>query len=115
MLAIDAFQTGAAKAPRDESTRHFLTFNKTKDAERVQDILTAIAYLKQEGASEIRLKGVGDASIWALFAAAVSPVPVVLESDLEGFNGTDEDFLKRFFVPGIQRAGGLSAARALLK
>jgi dienelactone hydrolase len=115
VLAIDAFQTGSAKAPRDESSRHFLTFNKTKDAERVQDILTAIAYLKQEGITEIHLRGIGDATIWVFFAAAVSPVPVVLESSLEGFNGTDEDFVNRFFVPGIQRAGGLNAAQALLK
>jgi len=32
---------------------------------------------------------------------------------LEGFSGTDEDFKKGFFVPGIQRAGGLQAARLL--
>ncbi len=115
VLAIDAFQSASTAAPRDKSARHFLTFNKTEDAERVQDILTAIAYLKQSGVTEIRLKAVGDAGIWALFAAAVSQVPVTLEGDVDGFAGTDEDFIKRFFVPGIQRAGGLRAAQSLVK
>ena len=47
VLLIDAFQTGSAVAPRDRSVKMFLTFNKTDDANRVQDILTALAWLKQ--------------------------------------------------------------------
>jgi dienelactone hydrolase len=38
VLMIDAFQTGAAVAPRDRSGKFFTTFNKTDDANRVQDI-----------------------------------------------------------------------------
>lgn len=112
-LLIDAFQTGAAVAPRDPGNRHFLTFNKTESAERVQDILTVIAYLRQQGMAEIRLMGVDDASVWPLFAAAVSAKPVRLMTAVEGFGGTDDEFVRRFFVPGIQRAGGLRAAREL--
>jgi hypothetical protein len=40
VLLIDAFQTGSAAAPRDRSHKMFLTFNKSDDANRVQDILT---------------------------------------------------------------------------
>jgi hypothetical protein len=112
VLLIDAFQTGSAKAPRDRSVKMFLTFNKSDDANRVQDILTALAWLKQP---KTQLIGLGKAAIWSEFAAAVAPVAVDLQADLAGFQGTDEEFVKDFFVPGIQRAGGLRAARALVK
>jgi hypothetical protein len=112
VLLIDAFQTGSAKAPRDRSVKMFLTFNKTDDANRVQDILTALAWLKQP---KTQLIGLGKAAIWSEFAAAVAPVAVDLQADLSDFHGSDQEFVKDFFVPGIQRAGGLSAARALAK
>jgi hypothetical protein len=35
--------------------------------------------------------------------------------DLNGFSGSDEDFRNRFFVPGIQRIGGVQTALRLLK
>ena len=108
VLLIDAFQTGGAVAKRDTSARHFLTFNKTDDANRVQDILTALAFLNQPG---VKLVGLGKAAVWCQFAAAVAKAPVSLEADLAGFGGSDQDFIDRFFVPGIQRAGGLAAAR----
>ncbi len=115
VLAIDAFQTGSAVAPRNHDTKYFLTFNRTEDANRVQDILTAVAFLKQQGATDIRLVGVGKAAIWATFAAALAKSPLKLDAPLGDFRGTDEDFLRDFFVPGIQRAGGLEAARLLTK
>jgi hypothetical protein len=90
----------------------FLTFNKTDDANRVQDILTALAWLNQP---KTRLIGLGKSAIWCEFAAAVSPVAVDLQADLSKFQGTDEEFVKNFFVPDIQRAGGLRAARELVK
>jgi dienelactone hydrolase len=110
VLMIDAFQTGSAVAPRDRSVRNFLTFNKSDDANRVQDILTALAWLN---APHTRLIGLGKAAVWCLFAAAVSPQPVDLQADLGGFTGADRDYIDAFFVPGIQRAGGLRAARQL--
>ena len=115
VLMIDAFQTGSAIAPRDTSARHFLTFNQTVDANRVQDILTALAFLKQSGAREVRLLGIEDAAIWSLFAAAVAGTPVRLLSEPKDFRGQDDEFIKRFFVPGIQRAGGLRAALLLTR
>src|SRR5262249_32759132 len=115
VLLIDAFQTGGAVAPRDRSIRHFEAFNQTDDACRAQDILTALAFLKQSGYSDIRLVGLGKSAVWALFAGAVAEAPVSLDADLADFSGTDADFVEKFFVPGIQRAGGLRAARMLLK
>jgi dienelactone hydrolase len=114
-LLLTVFQTGDAVAPRDRSGPYFLTFNRSDDANRVQDILTALSYLKQEGARSLRIVGSGKAAIWAEFAAAVASVPVVVEGKLEGFNGQDQDFIDQFFVPGIQRAGGTEAVRRILR
>jgi hypothetical protein len=94
----------------------FLTFNKSDDANRVQDILTALAWLNEQespNTSKTLLIGQGKAAVWTLFAAAVSPHPVELRADVAQFTGTDEDYIDNFFVPGIQRAGGLRAAREL--
>jgi hypothetical protein len=113
VLLIDAFQTGDAKAPRDRSHRYFLTFNQSDDANRVQDILTAMAFLRSKAAGRIELVGLGRAGIWCRFAAAVAPIEVTLATGLEEFRGTDEDFLDRFNVPGIQAAGGWNAALSL--
>ena len=49
-----------------------------------------------------------------MFAAAVAPIAIDVIADLNGFGGSDEDFRNRFFVPGIQRAGGLSGALKLV-
>jgi dienelactone hydrolase len=114
VLLIDAFQTGSAVAPRKEGD-FFLTFNRSNDANRVQDILTGLAFLRSSGAGDVELIGLGKAAVWSLFAAAVSDAPVRLTADLGGFNGSDQDFIDRFFVPGIQRAGGLRAAQMLVR
>jgi hypothetical protein len=101
-------------APRDASHRHFLTFNRTDDANRAQDILTAIAFLAQSGQSDITIAASGKAAVWATFAAAVSPVQLSLDAPLGSFKGQDDDFINSFFVPGIQRAGGLTTALRLV-
>ena len=110
-LLLTVFQTGDAIAPRDRSGPYFLTFNRSDDGNRVQDILTGLAYLKQAGAQELRITATGKAAIWARFAASMAPFRVVLDTKIDGFGGQDQDFIDRFFVPGIQRAGGLAAAQ----
>jgi hypothetical protein len=115
ILLIDAFQTGSAVAMRNRSVKHFLAFNQTDDACRAQDILTALAFLKQSGFDEVQLVAIGKAAIWARFAAAVAEIPVSLDADASGFGGKDDEFESSFFVPGIQRAGGWDAARMLTR
>jgi hypothetical protein len=110
VLLIDAFQTGSAVAPRDRSHMYFLTFNLSDDANRVQDILTALAFLNAKQSGKVDLIGLGNAAVWSLFAAAVAPTELKLDADLGGFEGRDEDFIRRFFVPGVQHAGGLKTA-----
>ncbi len=114
LLVIDAFQTGSAVAPRDRARCHFLTFNRTDDQHRVQDILTALAFLRSRHDGAIDLLGLVEAAVWCAFAAAVSPHPVKLLAMPESFQGTDAEFLRVLFAPGIQRAGGWPAARRIL-
>ncbi|MEZ5351793.1 MAG: acetylxylan esterase [Bryobacteraceae bacterium] len=114
VLAIDAFQTGSAKAPRDRSHRHFTTFQRTDDAERAQDIVTAMAWLRAAAPGEPEVIGLGDASIWVRFAAAVAPGKIKLSGPSSaGFAATDDELIAKFFVPGIQRAGGWASALLL--
>lgn len=127
VFAMDAFQTGSSKAPRDREDHpavaedpgvgggpRFLTFNVTDDQARVQDVLTAIAYAA-EGAKgkPVEIYARGDAAVWATFAAAVSTTPVVLHLDDLPTLGSDEDYVRHFNVPGVRRAGGYETARRL--
>jgi hypothetical protein len=102
---LDPFQR-----PKQPDTKMFLTFNRSDDANRVQDILTALAWLNKPN---LQLSCTAEYAPSCLFAAAVSHQPVKLKADLSSFTGSDQDFLDHFFVPGIQRAGGLALAKAL--
>jgi putative transposase len=122
LLLLDVFQTGAARESRNYTYRqgrreqgYHITFNRSDDANRVQDVLTALAYLHGKSSGRIELIGLGKAAVWTLFATAVAPkdVNVQLYGDLAGFQGTDDEFIDQMFVPGIQRAGGLATAQRL--
>ena len=64
-------------------------------------------FLKQSGHSDISLVGIDNAAVWATFAAAVAKTPVHLDAKLGDFRGEDEDYIKRFFVPGHSAGGRL--------
>ena len=137
MLALDVFQTGAAKAPRDREDAQnvtpanapqdaaleqkanaatggvkFLTFNVTDDEARVQDIVTAITFA-HDNKRDVEIYATGDAAIWATFAVAVSNIPVSLHLENVPRMVADADYLTHFNVPGILRAGGLPSAQRL--
>lgn len=138
ILLINAFQTGAAIAPRpgdpakaapsspaavaDEEdladaaagSPKFLTFNVSDDAARVQDIVTAMAWAGKDHRA-IEIYATGDAAIWSTFAAAVSGTPVSLHLDHQPTLTTGADYVQHFNVPGILRAGGLSVAEELIQ
>ncbi len=80
-LAIEPFQSGAWLEPggtpraRIDTERHAdyagysLAYNRPLVAERVHDVLTAIAWARaQDGAREIVLVGLGDAASWVWLA-----------------------------------------------
>jgi dienelactone hydrolase len=107
VLMIDAFQTGKAAAQRDLTGKFISTFNASDDANRVQDILTALAFLDAQHVGTPALLGIGKASAWAAYAKAMAPTEVTLVQDGASVLCIDEDYLKNFFVPG---AGLLTTA-----
>jgi len=114
LLLIDAFQTGSAVAPRDRSHRHFLTFNVSDDAGRVQDVAAALEELWRRTRQPVEIRAVGAARRWALFGAAIAGVPVRFEAAPEEFDEDEARLEKEFFVPGLLHAGGArSAFRAI--
>lgn len=113
VLLLDVFETSTKLARGDKSRRDFLTYNRSDDANRVQDILTGLKFLSSQRRGRIELIGLQRAAVWCLFAASISPLDLNLQASVEGFQGRDEDFLTDFFVPGIQRAGGLEGVLKL--
>ena len=116
VMGIDAFQTGRAKRTPKRSKRFFTTFNRTDDANRVQDILTALTYLRTRlNSQEVNLVGIGPAGVWVLFAMAFAEGPLDVVADLDGFAAdSDKEFEQKFFIPGLRRAGDFRAAAVLL-
>jgi hypothetical protein len=114
VLVLDAFTGSVERTRRLQSDDYFLSYNRSIYAERVQDILTAAAYLKGQSGGKLQVIGLENAGVWCVFAAAIAPMPIDVVADLNGFGGSDQDFHNRFFVPGIQRAGGLGAALKLV-
>lgn len=136
IVALDVFQTGAAKAPRSRGYSHpdtstsireaadpqhqvdiadrvkFLTFNVSDDAGRVQDVVTGIVYALNHN-ERVEIYARGDAAIWATFAAAITGGPIPLHLENVPRLVTDEDYLTHFNVPGILRAGGFPVAQRL--
>ncbi len=114
VFAIDAFLTGAAKGERKRDVQFFATYNRTDDAERVQDILTSLAFLRPR-AKQVHLVGIGMSGLWALLARAVAPITGRLVVDAAQFDATDDGaFVRHLFVPCLRRIGDVRTALALL-
>ncbi len=114
LVLMNAFQTGSTRAARNKSEKFFLTFHKSDDAERVQDILTVLRWMQTaKGAKNLHVTGIDRGQIWSVFAAAAAPVKVTADRPTITFDGSDGAFARDFFVPGIQRSGGWQAALRL--
>lgn len=81
----------------------------------MQDILTAIAYLRKLSARDtVNLVGLGNSGVWTVFARALAGPGVTLAADLNQFHpDEDQEYLAKFFVPGIRKAGDFHAAAVL--
>ncbi|MDA1138272.1 MAG: hypothetical protein O3B01_06785 [Planctomycetota bacterium] len=122
VLAIDPFLTGEFQQPGIQSGRnlasvtHWSTYNRPDHSERIQDILTAAAYLSsREEPSEVHLVGLGKAGIWGLFAKSLSTTISRAALDLNGIDTSDEKpWLDDLFIPGLLHAGGIEGACTLI-
>ena len=120
VLTIDAFKTGehvlieGAETQRDESFQYFTTFNKTDVQERVQDIATALRFLKTDRpGTMVDLIGLEEAGIWAVLAGGVTEgIHKIAALDIST-HLTDEQAMLEIFVPGLLRIGGMSTPIAL--
>jgi dienelactone hydrolase len=116
VLAIDCFLIGEASGERKRDIKYFETYNRTDVAERVQDILTAIAYLRGRGdVSAVNVVGVGDAGLWCLLACGLAAKIGAVAADAARFNSTSDDaFLERLFIPHLRAAGDFVTAAAMI-
>ena len=120
VLAPDLFLTGehvlqaGTKTERDEASKFFDTYNRTDTQERVQDILTSIAFLRSQGVQRIDLVGEGDAGIWSILAAGAAEggVDRVVATGMDANSGDMASGLRNL-VPGLFRLGGVATAAAL--
>lgn len=105
-LVIEVFRAASPPPPFD---LEHATFHRSYLAERVQDILTAVAYVsKLAGNRPVRLLCHDQARAWCLVALAAAPPELRLESPdalHTPFPESVNDYLAR---PGIAYAGGLA-------
>jgi hypothetical protein len=112
VLAVDVFMTdGAHRATAD----HFLTYNRSILAERVQDVLTAVAYLKSRpGIRDVDLAGLGTAGPWCILAGALTGHVRRLAANVDRFEyQATLAASSQMYSPGALRYGGMRAAAAL--
>ena len=126
VLSADVFLTGLAEGepadrtpadgePASGEHAYFSTYNRTETANRVQDILTAVAWLRRTGGvASVSLVGIGAAGPWCLLACGLSPHVDRAVIDTDRFEtDSDEAYESRLFIPVLRRLGGLAAAAAL--
>jgi dienelactone hydrolase len=115
VMAIDCFGTGELKfGERKRTANHWLTYNRTDLALRVQDILTVVGYLQsQEDVRRVALVGQDAAGVWCLLANAVAPGIRRAAFDTNGFTDDEAAWEGENLIPGILRAGGARVAAAL--
>lgn len=114
-LVIDTFMTGALAGDARTSGKFPDTFVPSDTAYRVQDIVTGLAYLRGAEKGPVALAGLGDAGIWALFAAALDGEAQVVVADAAGFDPDDDTaWVERQYVPSIRAVGDVRTAAALV-
>jgi hypothetical protein len=116
VLGIDCFGTGesaALAAERDKSLPHFLCYNRSDACLRIQDILTASAYLRSLVES-VLLVGLEQAGLWCLLAAGVSHGLAGAVADTARFDCEDDQaWVRDVYIPHLRRAGDVRTAAAL--
>lgn len=116
LLSISESGGIPAEFKSDRRYRHWMTFNPSDDARHVQDALTALSWLAQRfPGTELEIAAQGRARWWALFAAAAANADVSFGVKEGEFPDTDAALVENFFVPSLQRVGGVRTALRLLR
>ncbi len=117
VLCADLFlQGGDPPKVRKETGKFMDTFEPTDTAERVQDLLTAAAFLRGPAGLEVAaLAGLKDAGLWCLLAAAMDPAVGRVFADLNGLDLDDDNaWAARHYIPCIRSVGDVRTALALV-
>ncbi len=123
VLAPDVFLTGESGAPtgrirvkNDDTYFGYNTgYNRTVFAERVSDVLTAIAFARNLGGNSIALAGRGAAGAWVLAARALAGDAVIRATvDLGGFDFDQvRETTGEALLPGAVKYGGIRGLASL--
>jgi len=118
VLALAPFQTGSlpeGAIARDDHDWFWATFNAPLVGQRVQDILTGLAYLQGRGDRHPALLGLRGAGPWCLLAGALSPTGCAVAADVRALSGVDDaDYRGELVAPLLGAYGGLPVAAALV-
>ena len=116
VLVADVFLTGTADGEMDTGEHAYhSTYNRTVTANRVQDIVTAVTWLRRSsGCPSVSLVGIGAAGSWCLLACGLCPQVVRAVIDVDHFDtDSDREYEEKLYIPVLRRLGGLTAAAAL--
>ncbi len=115
--------TGFADQTEVNKYKFIATYNRMPAANRVQDVLTALAFVQQSLLKEVAgqsaqpqltVLGVGEAGLWTLLARGLAPHVDRMIVDANQFaDGSDEAFLQTLPIPGLRRAGDFATAVTL--
>lgn len=114
LLLIDVYQTGQAVTAREPLRGDHLTFHRSDDAARVQDIMTALAAAATDRGQPVTLVCDQDSYWWCATATALAPVPVTLGGTVTGTDVGSADWTQHLAIPGLVRLGGWASIRRLL-
>lgn len=116
LLAVDTFQTGEARdASRTAKAEFYTCYNRTDDMQRVQDILTALAWLEAAWKpGRVSVVGLGVAGLWCVLARPFFPKDYAVAADAAGFDSSkDESYVEKLYMPLLRRAGDFQSAALL--
>ncbi|MFN0109505.1 MAG: alpha/beta hydrolase family protein [Blastocatellia bacterium] len=105
-------QPQAQNSEQAKKYRYFTTYNRSDAANQVQDILTAVAYLKGKS-GKLSVIALGKAGGLALLARGLTNVDQMIVDAAQLDSTNDKDFLAVLPIPGIRRAGDFQTAVTL--
>jgi dienelactone hydrolase len=121
VMSIDVFLTGEHHSPQERTKRPEITFQDTfmptDTAYRVQDVITALAYLRSRPdiTGSVDVVGLEGAGIWCLFAAALDTQVRRTLVDANQFPSQDDAaWAEKYYVPAIRSIGDVATAGFLI-